>query len=309
MSELSIHPFLSFLSQQSEVREGHIPQEVDTFAVSPYLDLVGMKFELESLAQKISYRLQESFQFQRVIPNYQKVVSIANIVFTVQSMFQKLITFVHIDIGKKLAREIADGQPFLQCISTLSLSLSQARRFVTPNHFSHKPARIRIDYSFFENAEQNVVVDAVEELPYIAFKCIAWLHAILTHSAKHLREYRDTFMSTLTNAARKGVLNVRRFKDRIQCSKHRMMQYSIADARFVDMSKFGILNEEICVWSMLISFGFQISMKIKYIALQFFLECEYILLHTLAAFELVPRAEECLLRDNLFKDMCVGFHV
>jgi len=122
MSELAIHPLLGLLPQQSEVRKGDIPQKINAFTISPRLNFAGMKFEFESLAQEISYRLQKSPQLHRIISDDKKVVSIANIVFNMQIMLHKLVTFVHIHIGKKLAREIAYRQSFPRRIFTLSLS-------------------------------------------------------------------------------------------------------------------------------------------------------------------------------------------
>lgn len=124
MPELAIHPFLSFLPQQSEMRENDISQKINALAVSPYLDLVRMKLKLKPLAQEILYRLQKNLQLRRIVAHNQKVVSITDIVFNMQSMLHKLIKFVQIDIGKKLAREIADRHSFSRYFP-LSLSLSR----------------------------------------------------------------------------------------------------------------------------------------------------------------------------------------
>ena len=202
------------------------------------------------------------------------------------------------------------GNPFLGIfLLSLSLSLSQARRLVALDNFSHEPTSVWVDYSFLKNAEQNIVVNAVKELPYITLKRVAWLRAVLAHGAKHISEYLDAFMSSLADAARKGVRDVGRFENRVQGGKHGMVQHSVTNARLINMSKLWVLDKEVSIWSMLIEFCFQIAMKTKYIALKLFLKCEHILLRAFAALEFVPRAEQRLWGDYLFKDMLISFHI
>ncbi len=200
------------------------------------------------------------------------------------------------------------GSPFLGAFSSLSLS-RKARRPVTSDYFSHKPANTRISNSFFKNAEQNVVIDTIKEFSNITLKYIARLCTISTHSAKHLRQYLNTFVSSFPNAARKRVGDVCWLKNRIQSGEHRMMQHSIANTRFVYMPELGILDIKIGIRSMPIVIGLQIAMQIENIVLQFLLECEHIFFHPLAAFEFIPCAEERLGGGYFIKNVLISFHV
>ena len=128
-------------------------------------------------------------------------------------MLHKLIQLVHIYVGEKLAREVTDWYSLSLRISTLSLSLSRKARRVTLYNFSHKPPRIRIDYPFFENTEQNVVVNGVKKLPYITLQCETSAGATLTHGTECAREILHSLMRTLADPARKRSRDESRLKN------------------------------------------------------------------------------------------------
>ncbi|TSA44306.1 hypothetical protein D4R49_00370 [bacterium] len=166
-----------------------------------------------------------------------------------------------------------------------------------------------VNYPFLKNSEQNIVINAVEEFSYVTLKRVSWLCAISAHGTKHVCEDLNAFVVSFADSARKGMCDIGRLKNRIQGGKHRVVQNTITNIRFVDMSELGVLDIKVGIWSMPITLCFQIPMQIKYVALKFFLECEHILLHTLAAFEFVPCAEERLRGDDFFKNVFVNFHI
>ena len=192
---------------------------------------------------------------------------------------------------------------------SLSLSLSQARRLVALDNFSYKPTGVWVNYSSLKNAKQNIVVNAIKELPYITLKCVAWLRAVLAHGAKHISEYLDAFVRTFTDAAREGIRDIGRFENRVQGGKHGMVQHSVTNARLINMSELRVLDVEVGIGPMFIALGLQITLKAEYIALKLLLKCEHVFLHPLTTFEFIPRTEERLGGSYLFEDMFVSFHV
>src|SRR3989338_8108333 len=191
------------------------------------------------------------------------------------------------------------GTPFLGAfLLSLSLSLSrEIHRLIALNDFSHKPQCVWVNYPFLKNVEQNVVVNAVEEFPHVAFKCVAWLHAILAHGAERSFQILHALVRTFADSARKRSWNESRLKNWIEHLEYRVVEHSISHRRFMYTAQFLIMNQEHSVWSMAIVFSTQFATELKDFVLNIFLKCFHILPIPLIAFENVPCLEQIFCRD------------
>ena len=67
-----------------------------------------MQFEFKALTQKYFHIWKYFYQPLFISREYDKVVSIPDVVLSFQCMLHELIELVHIDIHKKLTRKIAE---------------------------------------------------------------------------------------------------------------------------------------------------------------------------------------------------------
>lgn len=68
-----------------------------------------MERELERIGEKSTDGIQYVRQVALIFAQNHKIVHVAQIVFYPQFFFDKVIKLVKVDIGKQLARQVADG--------------------------------------------------------------------------------------------------------------------------------------------------------------------------------------------------------
>lgn len=103
----------------------------------------------------------------------------------------------------------------------------------------------------------------IEKLLNITFQGKTIFGVVFTYSSGHLFQSFDSNMVTLTDTTRKRVLNKCWLKDGIEDSKQSMVNNTITNGCFVNMSNLWIRNIESKISVMFIGFVFQIMMQVK----------------------------------------------
>ncbi len=185
-------------------------------------------------------------------------------------MFNKLIKFIEIDVGKKLGGQIANWYSDFAGIFTLSLSLSLSlvNARVTLDNCSQEPHRIWVFNLSTENLQQNCVVDALKEFLDVAFKNVARAVVVPARLAQH---FLDRFYSSVrpsTQPARKRGRNKSWIENQIQNSEYGVMQNPIANRGLMNVARFRVANPKTSVGTVAISLPSQFSMELKNVFFQ-----------------------------------------
>ena len=117
-------------------------------------------------------------------------------------MFNKLVKFIHINIGKKLGCKITDRYAFRGRALTLSLSLSlSVARWYNPQYTLQKPQDIRVFYPFLNYGYKYFVVNAVKKLFDVAFQNKARSPTVFAHRPSRACQSQNSLMRPVTDTA------------------------------------------------------------------------------------------------------------
>ena len=152
-------------------------------------------------------------------------------------MLHELIKDIHVDIRKKLRREVADGHTF--ALEETHLSLRKAA-----NNSFKETHDVGIGNPPPQNLEQDMVINGIEEFSHVAFQHEAGRRVVSARFSHHTRQRLDAFVRTLADTAGVGIGDEGRLKDWIQYLKDGMMDDPITDGGLMDVSLLGIGNEE-----------------------------------------------------------------
>ena len=110
------------------VWECDIAQKINSSFQFNNIYFIRMQLKTKSLFKKSGYFKDQPSQILLIIRNYKKIICVSNIVFNFQILFNKLVKFIHINIGKKLGSQVAYRHTFYEAkkrsVYSLSLSLS-----------------------------------------------------------------------------------------------------------------------------------------------------------------------------------------
>ena len=202
------------------------------------------------------YFRYQIFQIRFITRNNNEVVSIPSIIFNFQIMFNKLIKFIHVNIGKNLRCKIANWYTSsIKRFGLLAIKLSMISRKSFMTFF--------ILNSFFENAYKNIVVDRIKKLFNVAFQGITLTSIIFTYGSNHLCNLFHSFVRSLTNTTRERVRDKGRFKYGIKHTKNCMMEDTISNSRLMYTAQLWVMNPKPLIWFMLVRSIFQIPIEIK----------------------------------------------
>jgi len=202
-------------------------------------------------------------------------------------MFNKLVKFIHINIGKNLRCQIANwyASSFKKAWSTCHKALDD---------FSQEIHNFLVFNFPIKNANEHIMVNRIKEFSDIALQSIALSGIILAYSSNHFRNFFHSLVCSFAYAARKRIWNKGRFKYWIQNVEYRMVQYSIAYCGFVDMTKFWIVNIKAGITTMFVCFITKIPIYLKNILFKIFLKAKDIKFFPFTLFKFIPRQKKIL---------------
>ena len=92
------------------VQKVHPAEKINTGGEGFDENLIRVQFQSQFLPQKILNFRNQIFQSSAASRKNHEIIRVSDIVFCFESMFYKLVKFVHVDIHKKLGGEIAERQ-------------------------------------------------------------------------------------------------------------------------------------------------------------------------------------------------------
>lgn len=179
------------------------------------------------------------------------------------------------------------GIPFRGPAFTLSLSLDW--HGVALDDLFKKPDHIFVFNPPLKNIKEDFVVYAVKKFLNVAFQNKACPRAVLRDSAGRIFQNADSFMRSVSRAARKGGRNKGRLKERIDDRKNGVVQHPIPHSGLVDMPLLRIADVETGVGAVLVSFLFQLAVHLEDMLLDVPLESGHVPLVSFIALKGVPR--------------------
>lgn len=145
-------------------------------------------------------------------------------------MLYKLVQFIKINIGEKLAGHVSEGNPLAQ----------RNKKALHYNLYQPKsPAITNRSSCYFEN---NTVIDGVEELPDVAFERISRISVIAAHSAHELFQPGHSLVSPFSEAAEIGIKNEFLVEIAVQYPKYSLKNQAVPYRCLVDMPQFRIAD-------------------------------------------------------------------
>jgi len=242
-----------FVSKQPVVRQDHVSQEVNSLTGIEDGTFLGVQREFQVVPNKFLKQIKKAFQIFFVSGDNHKVVGIARVMFDLQIVFNELVEFVHVNVGKQLRSEIADRQ----AVTTKECRLSNRK---ASDNLLHKTHGLRINYPLLENCQQNFVINRIKKLPHVALEYEARPRIISALPPDHTFGGQHTFVRTFADAARKRISDEGFLKDRIQNPENCMMQNPITHHGLVNVAHFWITNIETRIRSVGVAFGKQVAM-------------------------------------------------
>lgn len=198
------------------------------------------------------------------------------------------------------------GIPLLAPAFTLSLSLSLSRidaasGLITPDNRLQESYRVSIFDSPRKNSKENLVIYAIEKLFDITLEDKAISRVVLRDRPRHTLQNSYAFMRAESDATRKRSWHERFFKNWVDDGENCVMQYAVADSRFVDVPLFRIGYVKTGIWTMLIDFVFQISMQLKDVLLKIPFEALNVRFIPFIDLKCIPRRKEIFGRYYCFE--------
>jgi len=141
------------------------------------------------------------------------------------------------------------------------------------------------------------VINIVKKFLDVTFEHMAWLRVVLRCLAEHFLNRSNSSMCTFADSTRKRSGNECRLKQWHEYTSDRVVQYSISNNCFVNMSLFRVSNIETTVRPMFVRFVFEFPMQCKNALLQIPLKLEYVLFLALVSAKSFPSDEQALGRN------------
>jgi len=301
LSQFPKHAPLRFRTIEYAMGQDNVPEKVHTMPIVSYRDLSRMQSKMQARFQKRFNMRYQRPQVGLITGNDHKVVSVASVAFDSQLVLHELVKLIHINIGKQLRRQIPNRYAFaLEQIRTTS-----GEAF---HDLPHQPHKVLVVNPSFENTQQNVVINRIEESSHIALQDKAGARIVIAHSSQHICKCPYALMGAFANTARKRCRDKGRLENRIENAKNRVMQKAITDRRFVNLPQFRVGYAKPHIFIVSIRFASQGALQGKNALLQRHFKPEHVLFISLVLFESVPCTEKRLGGANDLEQMFVSFH-
>jgi len=287
------NPFSGPGSEQAMMGKLDIVQKIDALSVffKSYLSRVQIQFQF--FPQKVSKRLHQALQLFPVWIDYQKIVRVPNIKRDLQFFFNKLVKVVQINIGKKLAGQIADRHAGLKTVQDVVQKLQHSL----------------ITYSLRDDFEKNFVIYGGKKLPHVAFQGPDCFRVVVARFAQYPLQSLHAPMISFVQAAREGILYEGGFKNGSEYFNRGVVDYPISHFGLVNMSPFRVLYPESFVGRVFIAAAFKFAMESKNKFFQFKFKFLNVRFLSLAWTKLRPGREKIFRRNNLLKNVAEFFHL
>ena len=165
-------------------------------------------------------------------------------------MLYESVEFVHVDVGEKLTREIAERQSFA------------CRRIKTFDNIPAEPKRIFVQI-LPENSEKNFVIDARKKFPYVAFQNQTLLRIVLAYLAGKHTEAVQGFMRTFIVPARERIGDELPVKVRVEHAIDRVVQQSVPHASLMNIPRLRVGNLEGGITTMAVRMVYKVAIECK----------------------------------------------
>jgi len=299
--ELREHPVARFGSDKSVLWKDDISEKVDTVVEFSDGDFFRVQLQRKPVVQETRDRLDQVFQICAIGCDDGKVVRIAGILFYLEIVFDKLVKLVHVGIREKLRGEIADRQSF-------AIKEGRLRRRETPNDLRDEAYRGIILDALSQNAEQDVMIDAIEELPDVAFQNEARGGAVPGYRMRFIFENLHALVSAETDTTREGGPNKGFLEHWVDHRYDCVMQHPIPHGCFVDVPLLGVVDVETVIWPVSVRSAHEIPMQLKNVLLKMILKPLHVILVSFVSLERVPRGKEIFERRNTVECVFINLH-
>ncbi len=199
------------------------------------------------------------------------------------------------------------GHGFTPLSLSLSLSLNWRGR-ITFNNRTQEPHRVLVFYPLSEDGDEDVVVHAVEEFPYVAFEREGSPWRTEIGIAQHLFRAIDAPMGSIADATGERGRDERFLKDWIDDRKHGVMQNPVAHRRFMDVPLLRIVDIEAFVRAVTVRPVFEVAVQLENVLLEVPLKTSHVKFVPLVLLERVPRIEQVFRRYNVPEKVAINFH-
>gem|GEM_PF-5086644 len=186
------------------------------------------------------------------------------------------------------------GMPFRRgapSTLSLSLSLSQNAARIAFYDFLKEPPCLCIFQSLGHYFKQYVMVDTVEEFPYVAFEDKTRTSVIGTHFSDRVSQIQHSSMGAFADPAGKRGGDECRLEYGVQYLEYRMVENAISDARFVNMPQFRIAYPKWLVRPVSVGMMPEFPIQSKDFLFKLPLEPCHVWLVPFVALERIPRRE------------------
>ena len=145
------------------------------------------------------------------------------------------------------------------------------------------------------------MIHTIKKSSNIAFQNKARFCVVFTNFSNRFRKPQNTFVSTLTNPARKRSCNEGFIENWIKNFVYSVMNNSVSNGGFMNMPSFRVSNVETFIRSVLVFFTNQISMKLKDILFQMISKLQHIIFIVLTLFKFIPSQKKIFGINYLIK--------
>ena len=185
----------------------------------------------------------------RLLDQDGKIVGVTKVLLRANHVLHKLVKLVHIDVHEELGGEIAERET------------DAGRRGKAADHLFQQPDDALVCNVGFHNFNEYRMVDACEELADVALKYPAGACVILTHGISERPETVHRSVCPLVVAAGERVGDKGFVEERIELAVYRVVDKSVAHARFVNIARLRIGYFERLIAAMFVCPVGQIDVK------------------------------------------------
>ena len=183
--EFAQKPPFGACANQYRMGQNNIAKKVYPLTHFTNLHFVRMKFELEFFAEECPYLLCGGLEKLAVGMHDDKIVTVTKIVLCLQSVFNKLVKFIQIDICKKLACYISQWQSLSFCFfKTCEYRINKLKHVGTGDMLRDKRAQYNM-------------IDRIKKFSHITLERICLDFPIFTYLATRIIQTHDSSVSTL----------------------------------------------------------------------------------------------------------------
>jgi len=207
-------------------------QEIDAARKTPDEDFIGMHLQPQVVIQKRRDARQQHRKKLPVFRQKSEVVCVTDVMPRLEPMLHELVELVHVDVGEELRGQVPERQA----------DAGPAVGRETLDDVPQERGRLRFRNGFLQNAQQDPVVDAREELADVALQDPTRSGMITTGLPRHRPVTVERAMRPLADSTGEGVGHEAMVEERVQDTVDGMMDQTVADRRLVDDPRLGVAD-------------------------------------------------------------------